>query len=76
MNYIKNIFLGAVIDSLLGLFVGTIFGSKVTKKSKWEEKQQIQQILFSVLGGIGGIGGIILGFKIAEEASAEKEEEK
>ena len=64
MNYMKNIFLGAIIGAVLGFFVGTIFDSKVTKKSKWEEKQQMQHIIFSVLGGIGGI---ILGVKIAEE---------
>lgn len=66
MNYIKNAFLGAIIGAVLGLFVGTIFDYKVTKKSKWEEKQKRQQIIFSVLGGIGGI---ILGVKISDEES-------
>jgi hypothetical protein len=64
MNYLKNIFLGATIGAVLGLFFGTFFEYKVTKKSKWEEKQQMQQIIFSF---IGGIGGAILGVKIAEE---------
>ena len=65
MNYVKNMFVGAVIGVIIGFFIGTIFESKVTKKStNWEEKQQMQQDIFSVLGGIGGI---ILGVKIAEE---------
>ena len=64
MNYLKNIFLGATIGAVLGLFFGTFFEYKVTKKSKWEEKQQMQQIIFSF---IGCIGGAILGVKIAEE---------
>ena len=64
MNYLKNIFLGATIGAVLGLFFGTLFEYKVTKQSKWEEKQQMQQIIFSF---IGCIGGAILGVKIAEE---------
>ena len=44
----KNIILGAIIGVFSGFVIGTIYDSKVTKKSKWEEKQQFQQILLGV----------------------------
>jgi outer membrane lipoprotein SlyB len=68
MGYIKNIFLASIIGVVIGFFVGSIFDSKVTKKSvNWEEKQERQQIIFSVLGAIGGI---IVGVKISDEENA------
>ena len=67
MNYLKNIIIGAFMGCVLGFLVGTIFESKVTKKStNWEEKQKTQQIVFSVLGAVGGV---IIGYKISEEQS-------
>jgi uncharacterized protein YacL len=66
MKYIKNIFFGVIIGTVIGFFIGTIFEYKVSKKSNWEEKQQMQQVIFSVLGGIGGL---ILGVKISDEES-------
>lgn len=39
MNYIKNIIIGVFTGSILGFLIGTVFESKVTKKStNWDEK--------------------------------------
>lgn len=68
MNYVKNVFLSVIIGIVFGFFIGSIFDSKVTKRSvNWEEKQERQQIIFSVLGAIGGL---VIGVKIADEENA------
>jgi len=65
MNYIKNIIIGVFTGCILGFLVGTVFESKVTKKStNWDEKQKMQQVVFSILGAIGGI---MLAVKISDE---------
>lgn len=66
MRYVRNIIAGILIGGLVGLFFGTIFGWKETKKSNWESRESFQQKLF---GSLGALGGAYIGFKIAEEDS-------